>query len=488
MPMAQRTQRGTGPNASGRAPRRKVANRGGEEGFALLLVFAMAAIVAITLYMQLPRVAFEAQRDRETMLIQRGKQYQRAIELYVRKNNRYPQRLEDLERDQDMRYLRRRYKDPLTGKDEWRIIHVNAAGQLEDSLVEKPKTGGNAETASTTAAALTGDENVAENVAMARQRPGDQAAANAAFPGSDGGGAGAVAEGQTGNTLAQTGNAPAQTDDGLVPMVDATGNVIQRTRTEAEAQTQQQGVTPSGQIAGVVGANANNPAGQAGGQSQGGNAVRLGPGGIPIIENPAATVAGGGANNPQQPYTPQGPRPPGVAPGGILPGSGAPGASTQGQQSAQQLLQGLLTREVPGGLAGLQQRRGIQPAGATGQGLGAGIAGVASKYEMKGILVFDEQESIHKWEFVYDPRKEAGGAGANPAQSGARGAQGQFGGFGSGGGLGGGGSQTRPGRGTSGSGPSGGFGGPGGFGGQGGFGGPGGQTGPGARPNPVRRP
>jgi hypothetical protein len=352
------------------------------------------------------------------------------------------------------------------------VIHVNAAGQLEDSLVEKPKTGGNPETASTTAAEVTGDENVAENVALARQRPGDQTAASAAFPGAEGG---APPPGQPGGGTNQT-------DEGLVPLVDATGNVIQRTRTEAEAQALQQGLTPTGQVAGVAGANPNNPAGQAVAPGQGGNAVRLGPGGIPIIENPAATVAG--ANAQQQPYNAQGPRPPGVAPGGILPGSGAPGApaqgqqSGQGQQSAQQLLQGLLTREVPGGLAGLQQRRGVQPAGGTGQGLGAGIAGVASKYEMKGILVFDEQESIHKWEFVYDPRKAAGGAGGDPAQSGARGAQGQFGGFGSGsGGFGGSGSQTRPGRGTSGT-QGGGFGSPGGSSGAGG----------GGRPNPGRRP
>ena len=30
-----------------------------ESGFALLLVFAMASIIAITMYMALPRVAFE---------------------------------------------------------------------------------------------------------------------------------------------------------------------------------------------------------------------------------------------------------------------------------------------------------------------------------------------------------------------------------------------------------------------------------------------
>src|SRR5207244_3562047 len=100
-----------------------------ERGFALLIVFLMAAAVAFMLYRQMPRVAFETQRDREDLLIERGEQYKRAIQLYVVANKRFPSKLEDLEKTNDKRYLRRRYVDPLTGKDEWRLIHVNAAGQ-----------------------------------------------------------------------------------------------------------------------------------------------------------------------------------------------------------------------------------------------------------------------------------------------------------------------------------------------------------------------
>ena len=35
-----------------------------ESGFALLLVFLMAATIAVTLYLQIPRVAFQAQRQK----------------------------------------------------------------------------------------------------------------------------------------------------------------------------------------------------------------------------------------------------------------------------------------------------------------------------------------------------------------------------------------------------------------------------------------
>jgi hypothetical protein len=54
-----------------------------ESGFAMLLVFLMAACVAIMLYMELPRVAFEAERQREMLLVDRGNQFKRAIQVFV---------------------------------------------------------------------------------------------------------------------------------------------------------------------------------------------------------------------------------------------------------------------------------------------------------------------------------------------------------------------------------------------------------------------
>ena len=59
----------------------------------------------------------------------------------------YPQDLEALVKGVDVggkkvRFLRKVPVDPMTGKDEWRLIHVNAAGQLTDSLVQKPPAAG----------------------------------------------------------------------------------------------------------------------------------------------------------------------------------------------------------------------------------------------------------------------------------------------------------------------------------------------------------
>src|SRR5216683_195719 len=119
--------------------RRSVKAKTGEEGFVLLLIFAMAAAVALMLYIELPRVSFEAQRNREQLLIERGEQYKRAIQLYFRKFKTYPASIEQLENTNNVRFLRRRYADPLTGKNEWRLIHIGPGGVFTDSLTHKPK-------------------------------------------------------------------------------------------------------------------------------------------------------------------------------------------------------------------------------------------------------------------------------------------------------------------------------------------------------------
>jgi hypothetical protein len=108
-----------------------------EGGFALLVIFLMAAAVAFTMYQELPRAAFESARDKEQLLMDRGNQYKRAIQIYYAVNKRYPADLKDLENTNEKRFLRRRYKDPMTGEDQWRLIHTNGSF-LTDSLVQKP--------------------------------------------------------------------------------------------------------------------------------------------------------------------------------------------------------------------------------------------------------------------------------------------------------------------------------------------------------------
>jgi type II secretory pathway pseudopilin PulG len=95
---------------------RKFAARS-ERGYILITVILFVALLAIAAVVMAPVVAFQVKRDREEELIHRGVQYSRAMKHYVKKFGRYPTRIEELENTNQVRFLRRRYKDPLTGKD-----------------------------------------------------------------------------------------------------------------------------------------------------------------------------------------------------------------------------------------------------------------------------------------------------------------------------------------------------------------------------------
>ena len=85
---------------------------------ALMIMFA-AAIV--------PSITFEIKRDREEEMIHRGVQYSRAIRAYYKKFGRYPTKIEDLESTNNLRFLRKRYKDPLNCKNDkcqdFKLLH-----------------------------------------------------------------------------------------------------------------------------------------------------------------------------------------------------------------------------------------------------------------------------------------------------------------------------------------------------------------------------
>ena len=84
-------------------------------------------------------------RDREEEMIHRGVQYSRAIRAYYRKFNRFPAKIEDLENTNQVRFLRKRYKDPLTGKDV-RLLHYGEAklfGSTNNTIPGASMVGGN---------------------------------------------------------------------------------------------------------------------------------------------------------------------------------------------------------------------------------------------------------------------------------------------------------------------------------------------------------
>jgi type II secretory pathway pseudopilin PulG len=98
-----------------------------EEGFLLLGVLFMVLLITITLAVAAPKIAESIRRDKEEETIHRGKQYARAIHMYYAKYGRYPNSIDQLMKTNNVRFLRKRYKDPMTGKDDWRIIHLGEA-------------------------------------------------------------------------------------------------------------------------------------------------------------------------------------------------------------------------------------------------------------------------------------------------------------------------------------------------------------------------
>jgi type II secretory pathway pseudopilin PulG len=360
--------------------------RSGESGFAMLLVFVMAAVIAISLFMELPRVAFESQRAREELLVDRGTQYRRAVQVFYRKVKRYPATMDELESFQNVRFLRHKYKDPLTGKDDWRIVHMGPGGVLTDSLVQKPED------------PLKAKDKLAAGAAGAPGAP-----ANPADP--------------------QDPNAPAGFNPGLVRRPSD--------RVLAGAPGPASGVPPAGDPADpnqpqypppqpppAVDGDGNpiaNPAGQAGNGQPGQPGVPPGqPVPMPILQPGQQPF---NPNNPNQPYTPIQPT--------YVPGRGGfvpqypvpqpnqqPGQQPPGAPSAPSLIQSILTtpRQPP-------VATGAAPTSGLGNGsVGGGIAGVASKYEGEGIKIINERKKYKEWEFVYDFKNDRGVQGQTTGQ------------------------------------------------------------------------
>ena len=353
---------------------------GQESGFALLFVMAAAAIIGIMLYLELPRVAFEAQRTKETVLIAHGEQYQRAIRLFYRRFNRYPGAISDLENTNNIRFLRRRYTDPMTGKDQWRLIHV-AGGLFTDSLTMKPPT----------------PKGNADATQLASADPGD---------------------GAQPPPLQRW-----QLQRGQNPTVAASGTA------DAGAAGDQPGGDPQQPVAPAEPGMVMTLAGQ---QQQSPNP---GDASVPGASPPSAPQPGepgyvaGVVVSGQPGFQPGTPPQPGQRP--YRPGVPAYGSPDRGPLYPPVLLPGMpssllgsgtaasnpATSLIDNQLRGASTSSGSVIAGAPfgSSAVGAGIAGVASKDEAEGIKVYKDHRKYNQWEFIYDPRQDMmGQVGAQP--------------------------------------------------------------------------
>lgn len=102
-----------------------------EGGYVLLAILFALTLLVIGLAAAAPRAATAIRRQKEEDLIRRGNQYSLAIRRFYKKFGRYPANIDQLENTNNIRFLRRKYLDPLTGKDDWKPIQF---GQARPSL------------------------------------------------------------------------------------------------------------------------------------------------------------------------------------------------------------------------------------------------------------------------------------------------------------------------------------------------------------------
>jgi type II secretory pathway pseudopilin PulG len=85
-----------------------------DRGFVMVALLVGIAVSAIWMAALLPAWTQQETRERELEMIFRGEQYARAIYLYRLRNQGPPPNVDTLV---NQKFLRRKYVDPMTGKD-----------------------------------------------------------------------------------------------------------------------------------------------------------------------------------------------------------------------------------------------------------------------------------------------------------------------------------------------------------------------------------
>jgi len=91
-------------------------------GYILITLMLFLALLAVAALAVLPDIAFQVKRDREEELIHRAVAYSRGIRRYYKKFGRYPNRLEELENANNLRFIRKRYKDPVNNNQDFTVL------------------------------------------------------------------------------------------------------------------------------------------------------------------------------------------------------------------------------------------------------------------------------------------------------------------------------------------------------------------------------
>lgn len=103
-------------------------SRRADSGYVLLAVMLTLTLMLVAMAIEAPRIAQQIKREKEEELVHRGKDYAMAVKRFVHKSGgRYPASIEQLENTNHIRFLRKKYKDPMTGEADWKMVRAGEA-------------------------------------------------------------------------------------------------------------------------------------------------------------------------------------------------------------------------------------------------------------------------------------------------------------------------------------------------------------------------
>ncbi len=404
-----------------------------QRGSALLIVLVFASVVAVMLFMQMPVLIFEAQRNKEQLLIDRGNEYKQGIRLYVRKLGHYPPSFDALENTNRVRFLRKRFKDPFTEKDDWRLIHAGPNGMPIDSKLNLVQTASGGQSASNAGNSPLGSFNNQNQTGGQSPFGGSNSFGNGGGFGSSGnstsggfggsspsnpGGAGGFGNSSSFGGFNSSNRAPQPVSSAQPSSVNPPGmengiasnpdgidpNVVPSAPSQArvaggvpvENGSTLQAATPSGLPQPILSRTAV-PIGTNGSATGIAAPIQTAQGGGFGSSSGGISQSNGDPNNPNGALNsllsnpnPQTPQTAGAA--GFNVSTGAGGSSTFGASST--------SASSPFGSSPNNSSSGF------GVIQGGSIAGVASKAERHSIKLVNDQQQYSLWEFYYDPSKD----------------------------------------------------------------------------------
>ena len=108
--------------------RRSIGSKSSQSGYVLLALMLTMTLILVALAVEAPRIGQQIKREKEEELVHRGRDYATAVKRFVHKNGgRYPASIEQLENTNHIRFLRKKYVDPMTGDSDWKMVHVGEA-------------------------------------------------------------------------------------------------------------------------------------------------------------------------------------------------------------------------------------------------------------------------------------------------------------------------------------------------------------------------